>query len=340
MMKRLAAETNVDPGAWNSIAVRLGGCCFHSYEWSLFSAGNNNAVPLYFRLHDPSGNAVSVGFGLLRHKRIAGLPFCKTLSFGSLPAADSADSLDGMIDEIIAYCRMKRMAALEINSFGTPLEADILRERGFSLKRRWEFVIDIGKNEEDLWQEVHSKKRNLIRKAVKAGVRVERKTDIGSMMRFRNLALETWNRKRSQGVAFPEPAPEAYYSLLKHKLADKGLGRLYLAVEGDDVTAGAFFACWGDWAYYMLSSSGDQGLKNAAPDLILWTAITDFQKEGYRTFNLGGVSEGELDGRPLEESGLYHFKIRFSAEVRPCYRARLILRPLCYRLSGFMQGRG
>jgi hypothetical protein len=336
-MEKLLVSYSVDPVRWDSNVIRLGGCCFHTYEWSLFSAENNNAVPLYFQYYDASDIPAAAGFGLLKQKRTAYVPFIKTLSFGSLPAHTEKDALNRIIGEIISYSRMNNIASLEINSFGTPMEPEVLHEPEFAVTRRWEFIINIDKSEKELWEEVHGKKRNLIRKAMKAGVRVERKYDIDAIMEFRNLALETWQRKKTHYIAFPEPAPEGYYRLLKKKLIEQDIGRLYLAYEGDEITAGAFFAGYNGCAYYMLSSSGDQGLKSAAPDLILWTSITDFQKEGYRLFNLGGISEGELNGNPLEESGLYHFKKRFSAEVHPCLKGRLVLKPSCIKLLDFIQ---
>jgi lipid II:glycine glycyltransferase (peptidoglycan interpeptide bridge formation enzyme) len=336
-VKKLLVSNSVDPVLWNNNVIRLGGCCFHTYEWSLFSATNNNATPLYFQYNDAADSPVSVGFGLLKQKRIAGVPFFKTLSFGSLPAHNKTDALNSIIGEIISYCRSENMASLELNSFGTPIEIEVLRESEFAVTRRWEFILDIGKNEEDLWEELHSKKRNLIRKALKEGVRVEKEFDIDAIMEFRNLAFKTWQRKKSQGIAFPEPAHEDYYRLLKKKVIDPGLGKLYLAYEGDEIIAGAFFAGYNGSAYYMLSSSSDQGLKRAAPDLILWTCITDYQKEGYRLFNLGGISEGELNDGSLEASGLYHFKKRFCAAVHPCLKGRLVLRPSYHNFLNFFQ---
>jgi lipid II:glycine glycyltransferase (peptidoglycan interpeptide bridge formation enzyme) len=330
-MENLDISKTVDPESWNNDAIRLRGCCFHSYEWSVFSAENNDAVPLYFRLNDNSNNLCSVGFGLLKHKMLAGVPLLRTLSFGSLPAHKDREALSKMINEIIAYCRSKQMACLEIHSFGTPFQTDILQEYGFSVSRRWEFILDIGKSEEDIWNALHSKKRNLIRKAQKAGLRVEKKDTIHNLNEFRNLAFDTWKRKKSQGIEFPAPASETYFRLLKERLVDAGLGRLYLAYQGDQIMAGAFFVGYNNSVYYMLSSSSDQGLKNAAPDLILWNSITDYRKDGYGTFNFGGLSESELNGNPLEESGLYHFKQRFSSEPHACYKGTLILRPAYYK---------
>ena len=122
--------------------------------------------------------------------------------------------------------------------------------------------------------------------------------------------------------------------LLKSKLIDKGIGKLYLAYnDGHKCVAGAFFGVFNKTIYYMLSSSSNDGLKLAAPDAILWRAIKDHLSKGYTMFNFGGISESELNGQPLEKSGLYLFKIRFGSIPQLCFHGNLILRPFSYRLN-------
>jgi len=337
-MIHFEAFTQVDPVAWNAEVQRLKGCPFHSYEWSLFSAKANEATPLYLRWLNEDGSVPAAGIGYEKNKNIAGLPFYKALSLGSFPAFNGFVSAPQLMDPLISYCRGNGFTSLDINSFGTPRGTEILHEQGFAVSKRWEFLVGLGKTEDELWKTLHSKKRNLIRKGQKEGIRVARATDFQEIMQFRALAVETYNRKTDQGISFPKPAEETYYRLLKERLLDTGLGRLYLAYDGDQAISGAFFVGFNGIAYYMLSSASDHGLKKAAPDLVLWTAMTDYLREGFSLFNLGGVSEKDLNGQSLEESGLYHFKIRFGADVYPCFKGKLVLRPKQFKLYSFLKG--
>jgi hypothetical protein len=336
-MNSLQVLETVDPEEWNNDVMLLNGCCFHSYEWSLFSTEQNNSKPLYFRWYDESGSLRCLAFGLLKIKSLAGVPVYKTLSFGSFPVSDNDNATQSMVNAVISYSHKNNITSLGIHSFGTPFGTEILKQLDFSVEKRWEFLLDIDMAEDDLWKKVHSKKRNLIRKGQKAKLRVEKAIRLDQLMQLRELALETQERKRSQGIPFPEVGGEPYYRLLKSKLIDIGLGRLYLAFDGDQPMAGSFFVNYNKSAYYMLSSANDQGLKNSAPDLILWTCITDYQREGYKICNLGGVSEKDLNGQPLEESGLYHFKKRFSADEHLCYKGTLILKPITNKIYTFIR---
>ncbi|MFA6010970.1 MAG: peptidoglycan bridge formation glycyltransferase FemA/FemB family protein [Desulfobacteraceae bacterium] len=333
---KLSVSTQVNPEDWDKDVIRLNGNSLHTYTWSCYSAENNSATPLYFRLKDKSENIIAVSFGLLTEKK-KGIRFFSSLSFGSMAAASIPDNTRVMAYEIHKYCKNNNIVVLSMNSFGTPCESDVIPEIGFSSSRRWEFVLDIGITEEELWEKLHSKKRNLIRKGQKEGLRVVNEKGLDKLLKFRQLAVDTYERKTRQGIPYPAPGENSIYNRMQKHLVDSGLGRLYLTYSDDQVVAGAFFVAFNKQVYYMLSSASDTGLKMAAPDLILWTSITDYQKEGCTLFNFGGLSEGELNGSPLEQSGLYHFKHRFSPQVYPCFKGKLILRPLHHRIYSFVK---
>jgi len=324
-MTHLEIIKDVNPTEWNDGVIRLNGCTFHTYEWSLFSSEVNQEKSIYFRLKN-DGNITAQSFALKTSRTLLKTELFKSLSFGSMPAAKNETSQRDIVEKLIQYAREDGITSISFHSFGTPYGSDILPELGFNVSKRWEFLLDLCDNEEDLWKKIHSKKRNLIKKGQKSGVVVKRCDDISEVLELRQLALATQKRKEDADIDFPV-ADESYYISIKKKLIDIGIGRLYLAYEGQRAIAGAFFVGFHDSAYYVLSSADKEGLDKAAPDLILWTCMTDYQKEGYRIFNLGGVSEHDLHGTPLEESGLYHFKKRFSADEVPCYRSELTLRP-------------
>ena len=335
-LPQLTVTPHVDPEAWDRDVVRLNGNALHSYAWSRYSGENNRATPLYYVLKDPSGLPVAVSFGLYTEKK-AGVRFYSSLSFGSMAAACSSEHRKDMASAILSHCQKNHIVILSMNSFGTPEASEIIPEMGFHSSRRWEFVLNIEGTEKALWDKIHGKKRNLIRKGQKEEILVANGKGKDSLLLFRDLAVETYERKSSQGIPYPPPGDVSVYQRMHDQLIALGLGRLYLAFKGENVVAGAFFVAFNGQVYYMLSSASDEGLKTAAPDLVLWTAMTDFQNEGFRLFNFGGLSESELNGQPLEQSGLYHFKQRFSPEVLPCFKGNLVLRPIQHRVFSFIR---
>jgi hypothetical protein len=323
----LREEKTVDPSEWNGWVERLGGSPFHTTHWIAFSNEVRGRRPVHFTWRDGAGEVRAIAAGSEGQVRVAGWPVFRTLTLGSLPVSNSTLPAIDLVRDVAAFARTDGYGSLEIGSYGTPEDLPELPRLGFSVSRRWEFVLDLQHSKEALWDRLHQKKRNLIRKAQKSGVQVARGSAVDDLLLFRDIGHRTWLRKRSRGIDFPPVAGERYYRLLARNVLDPGIGRLYLARHLDEPVAGAFLAGYAGRAYYVLSAAADEGLACAAPDLILWTAICDCLQAGYRLFNFGGVSEEELGGEPVESSGLYHFKIRFSPEAAPCLRGAIVLRP-------------
>ncbi len=329
---KLDVTQEVSPEEWDRDVIDMNGTCLHSFKWSQYSSENNNSNVLFFRLKDDFGKVKAVSFGLISEKKILGISLHKTLSFGSLAAAKDTDNIATLTSEIYDYSKNNNIIILSINSFGTPYESEILKKLDFNINKRWEFLLNIGITEDELWKKIHSKKRNTIRKGQKSGLEIIRATEKEQLLQFRQLASDTYNRKTQQGIPYPSAGDVPSYERMQRHLVDSGIGKLYLAFSEGQAVAGAFFVGFNKQVYYMLSSSSDTGLKLAAPDLILWSSITDYQKEGFNLFNFGGLSENELNGSPLEKSGLYHFKKRFSPEVVSCNKGRLIFKPRHYQI--------
>ena len=331
----LVVLSKVNPSEWDNNLIRLNGNCFHSYKWIQYSFETNNSIPLFFHLYDDSKNICAIAFGLLATKKFAGKSVYSSLSFGSFPASEKLDISQTMIEKIIDYSINNKIVALKISSFGTPFGNDILVRLGFTVNKKWEFLLNIEKTADELWDLLDSTKRRSIRRGRKNELVVTLAQSMNEVLKFRNLAVETYERKTKQGISYPKAPPESYYKFLKNKLIDEGIGKLYLAYHEDQVIAGAFLIGFNKKSYYMLSSSSDIGLKKSAPDLIIWNSIIDFIDEGYSMFNLGGLSETELDGLPLEQAGLYRFKEKYSAEVVPGYAGNLVLKPKTYQFFSF-----
>lgn len=330
-MYQLTVSNSVDPKAWNHALKALQGCPFHTYEWSQYSAENRGRPVVYFTLTDDGGNSVALAHGQVNNRLSRGRKIFRSLDFGSFPAYKNAESLNVIIQHVQTYASENGFMSIDWTSFGTPdacKACNVLSENG---KKRWEFIVDLEGTEEELRKRLHGKKRNLIKKAEKSGLRIERAQSNEQVLRYRDLALKTWQRKTKQGIRFPMPPDESQFILMKRHLIDPGIGRMYLAYDDTEAVAGAFFAGFADTAYYVLSAAGETGLKKSAPDLLIWTAMRDYQGDGVGRLNLGGVSEDEVPENGLEKSGLYHFKIRFAAQVIPCFNSKNTLKPKQYR---------
>jgi hypothetical protein len=332
LMYQLNVSATIDRNKWNQSLNSLNANPFHTYEWSIYSSENSGYSPIYFTQSDSIGGLSAVSHGVVKsHISSKVTPF-RTLRFGSLPAFTDSDALNKLVQKIHSYAAAKGFMLVDWNSFGSPAASMLCNVWPNDRKKRWEFLVELGNNEEQLWKYLHGKKRNMIKKAMKSGLHVQRVQNEDKVICYRDLAMKTWKRKQEQGIPFPVPPGRECFERIKRLLIDPGIGRMYLAYDGIEPIAGAFFVSYVGVVYYVMSAADQIGLKKSAPDLIIWTAMVDYMTEGCRSFNLGGVSEDELHGKPLERSGLYNFKVRFSAKVHPCFKASVIVNPFRHRI--------
>ena len=333
----LEVADSVEPDVWNGYVKKLDGTFVHTYEYSLFNIEIYKPICLFFTGSNEKGEVVAIAVGRLSKKTITGIDLFKILVIGCLPACNDDEIRSAMLMEIFKYARKQKIMVLNINSFSTPYDIGIIKQLGFTVKKRWEFLLSLDSTEDELWKKISPKKRNKIRKGEKQGLSVKEMNGEEYILMLRNLELETQKRKNENDISY-FVADKSYFLSIKKNMIDKDIGKLYLAYDKDDnCVAASFFGVFNNTAYYMLSASNKDGLKLAAPDAILWKVLTDCIAKGYKLFNFGGVSESELFGKPLEKAGLYTFKISYASAPHLCYHSSLVLMPFMYRLYNIIK---
>ena len=168
-------------------------------------------------------------------------------------------------------------------------------------------VIDLGKtiamdltSPEVIWENIHSKNRNMIRKAEKNGITIEH----GKGMDLFDMFIEIYNATMDKDHAeeyyyFKRP----FYESIHDDLRDNY--ELFYAKLEDKIIAMSIMIFANDRLNYHLSGS-DIEYRNLAPsNLLLYKAALWGCEKGMKTFHLGGgVGSGE--------DNLYKFKAAFN----------------------------
>jgi serine/alanine adding enzyme len=153
----------------------------------------------------------------------------------------------------------------------------------------------------DLLAGMHSKHRNVVRKAVASGVTVAPVEAPGDLAPFVELYEETMRRQDAAPFYFFPPAYWERLSLLGERLV------VFDAVLDGELVASALCLATKPWLHYHLSATSERARTTGASNLVLFEAATWAQARGFTRFHLGGG----LGGR---EDSLYEFKRRFDAE--------------------------
>lgn len=168
-------------------------------------------------------------------------------------------------------------------------------------------VIDLGKtiamdlsSPEDIWENIHSKNRNMIRKAEKNGIVIEH----GQGMDLFNKFIEIYNATMDKDHAeeyyyFNRPFYESIHNDLRNNY------EMFYAKLEDKIIAMSIMIFANSRMNYHLSGS-DIEYRNLAPsNLLLYKAALWGCEQGFKIFHLGGgVGSGE--------DNLYKFKAAFN----------------------------
>ena len=183
-------------------------------------------------------------------------------------------------------------------------------QRGFEtvgrvIEDRKTVAINLDQTMDDVWKnEIHSKNRNVIRKAEKAGCTFIVDDNYVHLKEFINLYDSTMDKLSADGFYYFD---DAYYENLNRGIPDSFLGCVQNN-EGQIISA-AIFMYSGPYGHYHLSGSDKSQLAISPNNFMLWNAAIELQKRSVKRFHLGGGINGN------EENSLYQFKRRFSKDT-------------------------
>lgn len=168
-------------------------------------------------------------------------------------------------------------------------------------------VIDLGKtiamdlsSPEIIWENIHSKNRNMIRKAEKNGVEILHGKGMELFDKFIEIYNATMDKDNADGYYY---FSRNFYESIHNDLHDNY--EMFYAVYEDKIIAMSIMIFANDKMSYHLSGS-DIEYRNLAPsNLLLYKAALWGYEQGFKTFHLGGgVGSGE--------DNLYKFKAAFN----------------------------
>ncbi len=172
----------------------------------------------------------------------------------------------------------------------------------------WSLALD--KPEEQLLSQMRKTTRYLIRKAVKDGVIIEKRTDKKSIDDFYQIYLET--AKRENFVPFSKDYIQKEYEEFK-----KTNNALFLFAKIDNqYFASALVIFTNSTAFYHQGASIHT--KVPTTHLLQWEAIKEAKKRGCKFYNFWGIYDEQSKRMPKAWKGLTLFKTGFAGN-KVCY---------------------
>lgn len=173
--------------------------------------------------------------------------------------------------------------------------------------------VDLTQSVDQIVAGFSAQNRNKIRKAEKAGVRIEFDSQCVRFKEFVSIYLENMKRLKAAPMYF---FSDGFFDGLK--VLTKSSGVLINAIEGEQVIGSTVFLKGATFGHYFLSSATEKGRSHAVSNLMLYHGILWSKKQGLSVLHLGGGVTGE------ESDPLLVFKKNFTKNTIRFYIGKRI----------------
>lgn len=198
---------------------------------------------------------------------------------------------------------------------------DILSSQRYAYEGHLNYLINLSRPLEEIWQDIRSNARRNIQKARKSGVVIEEAESLDELLGAYTLLHDVYKR-----IQVPLPHSSLFEACFE-LLHPQNMMRILLAkVEG--ATIGVLtLLLYKDLVYYWYTGTIRSHASFRAGDLLVWHALEFGHRNGYRLFDFGG------GGKPDEEYGVRDFKAKFGGELVNFGRNTCVHSPLRLKIS-------
>ena len=188
--------------------------------------------------------------------------------------------------------------------------------------------LDLSQAEDELWMGMKSRGRQEVNYAKRDGATIVEADCAPEDFETMEDLLRGTSRRKAFGIREKRGVINFWETF-----HDAGRLRLFFAkYEGKIIAGGIFITDGNSTVWYKDAGSLPAYSKHFGPRLLLWEAARAFKKEGYQTFDLGGIP-GPEEYETSSMKGIYIFKTALAREVTTMMPAfELPLKPFKHAL--------
>ena len=166
-----------------------------------------------------------------------------------------------------------------------------LNSLGYTCEKRDTSVIKLAVDADKIWASFSGRARNMIRKAEKNGVVIERYCgDDLSLSCYLNLVKNTFKRQSSRLLH-----PETFFEQFALGSLSNESFNFFLAKKDGSLIGGSMFLIDGSRMIYISGATDTVGKSLAANSLLIWSAIKAAKEKRLEYFDLGGHGRDGID---------------------------------------------
>jgi CelD/BcsL family acetyltransferase involved in cellulose biosynthesis len=248
----------------------------------------------------------------------------RAVIYGSLLVAPGSVGCEALPPLLAAYRRDMgaRVLFTELRNLSdTSAWRPALEAGSFVYEEHLNFLIDLNRPSETIWQAIRANARRNIQKAQREGVSVEEATEPTQVSAAYAILSEVYRRLQVPLAA------ESLFRAAFDILGPVGMFKILLARVGDRDAGAMTLLLYGGTIIYWYTGVDKAFSAYRVNDLLVWHALDWGSRNGYHTFDFGGA------GKPDEEYGVRDFKAKFGGELVGYGRYQCVHSPRLLRLS-------
>lgn len=191
---------------------------------------------------------------------------------------------------------------------------------GFTYEEHLNIIVDLEKTNEQLWKEVHAKRRNEIRKALKEGTSFSNVNSKEALIECYAILKEVYSRAK-----LPLPKIEHFEALLANSNTNNGL-KIFVAKYENKIIACMLCLAYRNMLFDYFAGAYSKYYHKYPNDLIPWEVFKWGKQMGYKKFDFGGA------GKPNIPYGVREYKKKFGGEMVNYGRFEKVHFPLLFKL--------
>jgi hypothetical protein len=316
-MIKIRQATENDKEGWNRVAYASPEATYaHTWEWkeiieeelgveTLYLVADNGSeligiYPAYIRPTIIDRNIVKT---ILKSVNIAWSPLDLTWDYGgpcTLPNQDKS-VIEQLIVGMEKFATKRNCISIRTSMFKYEDCDSFFLQENYRKSPRQTFILDLSLDEGILWNNIAKRARKYINVGKKHNIIIREVWDEAGIRDVYNCILHTHSRV---GAYTP---PYTFFLKVNEKLGKAKLSRFRIALLGDKVIGGDLLFCFNNMVVERYRGIYDDYLDMRTNYLMVWTAIEESKKQGYKVYDQGGASE--------EAEGIFFFKSRWHGQL-------------------------
>jgi lipid II:glycine glycyltransferase (peptidoglycan interpeptide bridge formation enzyme) len=224
---------------------------------------------------------------------VQGAPLFVDSDQGRKAVLELMSNYNNLIKSKIVYTQIRNM-------WDTSNYHDTLTEMGYEYEEHLDFLIDLNRDEKEIWSDIQKSRRKGINRAERDGIVVRSVENKNELDLCYDLVLETYNR-------FKIPIADiSLFEAVYDDLCDTGFADFFIAYKNEEAVGARITLNYKDMVYDWYAGSR-QGVDYVDEALVWHILKTNAGK--YKVFDFGGA------GHPDKPYGVREFKRRFGGEM-------------------------